>query len=84
MNQKIMNNSPQFKVYGIERRKLKKELSLLKSFVKNFWYFHQLDVDMASFYGGNVMSDERAQAIYNNKLKEIEELEKKLFIPYEK
>lgn len=77
-----VENKPQYEIYGVERRKLKKELSLLKGSVKDFWYFHQLYADMASFYGGNFMSNEQAQIIYNKKLKEIEELEKRLSVFY--
>ena len=71
--------NPQYKISGVERRKLKKELSELKSLCKSFWYYHQLDKDMSSFYGGSggfPMSDEKALEkweIANIKIKEIEE-----------
>lgn len=71
--------NPQYKINGDERRVLKKELSELKSYSKNFWYYHQLDKDMSSFYGGSgdfPMSDEKAKEkfdIANIKIKEIEE-----------
>ena len=74
----MIMNEPQFKIYGIERRKLKKELSLLKSFVKNFWHFHQLDVDMTDFYGKTdtyPMTDEKAKTMFEKSQKEIERLE---------
>lgn len=81
----IKMDLPQYKINGKERRELKKELSKLKSFVKNFWHYHQLDVDMASFYGGSSnfpMDDEIAQLKYDRANREIEELEKKLAVPY--
>ena len=46
-------NEPTYKIHGIERRQLKKELGELKRYVKNFWYYHQLDKDMTSFYSVN-------------------------------
>lgn len=42
-----MIESP-FKISGDERRKLKKELSLLKSQVKNIWFYNDID----NVYGG--------------------------------
>ena len=82
-----MNNNPQFKIFGTERRKLKKELSELKMFVKDFWYYHQMDKDMASFYGGTdtfPMSDENAKEMYDRKVEEIKEIENKLSVSYER
>ena len=79
-------NGPQFKIFGEERRKLKKELSLLKSFVRHFWHYHQLDKDMTQFYGGSEnypMSDKEAQKRYDKKLIEITNLEEILQQPYE-
>jgi len=77
-------NNPQFKIYGIERRKVKKELSELNSYVKNFWYFHQLDKDMASFYGGEerLMNDVDAQQKIDQAKNKIKELQIKLSIVY--
>lgn len=78
--------NPQFKIFGSERRKLKKELSELKSFVKNFWHFHQMEKDMSSIYGstnGFPMSDEKAKELYDIKIVEIEQLENLLNEPYE-
>jgi hypothetical protein len=79
-------NEPQFKIFGEERRKLKKELSLLKSFIRHFWHYHQLDKDMTQFYGtsGNYpMSDDVAQQRYDKKIEQIKYLESKLQEPYE-
>jgi len=78
-------NEPQFKIHGIKRREVKKELSGLKSFVKHFWYYHQLDKDMTSFYGGTdtyPMSDELAQQKLDKMNKEIKVIEDKLSVAY--
>ena len=78
-------NQPQFKIFCEERRKLKKELSLLKSFVRHFWHYHQLDKDMTQFYGGSEnypMSDDVAKQRYDQdliKIKQLEELLKKTY-----
>lgn len=80
-----MDNKPTYRIYGKERRELKKELSLLKRSVKNFWHYHQLDKDMASFYGSSdnyPMSDEDAQKIYDRNCDKIANLEYLLSIPY--
>ena len=77
--------SIQFKIHGLERRLLKKKLGELKRHVKNFWHYHQLDKDMASFYGGSdkyPMNDDKAKKIYDKTTMEIKELEEKLSIPY--
>jgi hypothetical protein len=80
-------NNPQYKINGLERRKVKKELSDLKSHVKNFWHFHQLDKDMTSFYGGASnypMNDDLAKQKFDRANEKVKELEKSLSIPYEK
>ena len=77
--------NPQFKIFGVERRKLKKELSLLKLFIKDFWHYHTLDKDMASIYGNTAnypMSDNDAQIMYKSKQEEILVLEEKLKEPF--
>ena len=79
-------NGPQFKIFGEERRKLKKELSLLKSSVRYFWHFHNEDKFMTQIYGGREdypMSDEEAQKRYDKKLIQITKLEEILQQPYE-
>ena len=76
-------NDPIYKIHGIERRQLKKELGELKRYVKNFWYYHQLDKDMASFYGGKdgfPMSDDEAQKRVDEAKKQIQELENRLSV----
>lgn len=78
-------NKPQFKINGKKRRELKKELSGLRAFVKDFWYYHQLDKDMGSFYGKTKnypMCDKKAQIMFDDSNKKIDELEHKLSIPY--
>jgi len=78
-------NEITYKIHGIERRKVKHELSGLKSFVKTFWYYHQLDKDMTSFYGGSEtypMSDELATQKFNETNEKIKLLEEKLSILY--
>ena len=79
-----MDNQPQFKIHGNDRRKLKKELSLIKSIIKDFWHDHQMDADMASFYGGSerLMSDEDAMIMFDKNNKIIKELEEQLAVPY--
>lgn len=79
-------NQPQFKIFGEERRKLKKELSQLKSSVRYFWHFHNEDKFMTQFYGSSEnypMSDNVAQQRYDQKLIKIQELEDILKEPYE-
>lgn len=78
-------NEPIYKIHGIERRQLKKELGELKLYVKNFWYYHQLDKDMTSFYGGKEgfpMSDDESQERVNKAKKQIQELENMLSVLY--
>ena len=78
-------NEPTYKIHGIERSQLKKELGELKRYVKNFWYYHQLDKDMTSFYGGQdgfPMSDDEAQKRVDKAEKQIQELENRLSVLY--
>ncbi len=69
-----MNISP-YQISGLERRKLKQELNRLKSLSKIWWYCHTIEKDMASFYGGDVMSDELSQLKYDSIQKEIDDIE---------
>lgn len=80
-----MNENPTYRIHGKERRVLKKELGELKRFIKNFWYYRQLDKDMSHFYGGSEnypMSDEDAQKVYDKNCIKIQNLEYLLSIPY--
>ena len=67
-----MNESP-FKISGQKRREKKKELSFLKSYVKNFWHYE--DIDRA--YGGG-LEDSLCQLRIAEAKKEIEQLESEL------
>lgn len=67
-----MNESP-FKISGQERREKKKELSFLKSYVRNFWHYE--DIDRA--YGGG-LEDSLCQLRIEEAQKEIEALESAL------
>jgi len=67
-----MNESP-FRISGQERREKKKELSFLKSYVKNFWHYE--DIDRA--YGGG-LEDSLCQLRIAEAKKEIEVLELEL------
>jgi len=73
-------NEPVFVISGEERRKVKKERNLFKSFVKNFWHNHQTDKDMYTAYGceHQMMKDETAELMYNDAKQKVTELEKKL------
>jgi hypothetical protein len=76
-------NNPQFKVFGQERRALKKVLSEKESLQKNFWRFHQIDKDLVGIFGGGcLMSDQRAKELFEKREKEIEELKKILSEPH--
>ncbi len=79
-----MNNQPIYKINGLERRKVKKHLSELKSFTKDFWYYHNLDKDMYSFYSdlNNMMSDVDAKLLYDSKIYEIDRIVNELEEPY--
>ena len=81
----IIMNEPTYKIHGIERRQLKKELGELKRYVRNFWHYHQLDKDMTSFYGykeGYLMSDDEAQQRVDKAKNQIEQLEERLSVLY--
>ena len=70
-----MNESP-FRISGQERREKKKELSFLKSYVKNFWHYEDID----RVYGGG-SDDIDCRQIIDRAKKEIEELESELSEP---
>ena len=78
-----MNNLPQFAIFGVERRILKKELAGLKSYIKNFWYYHTLDCDMAKIFKSSVMSNDEAKLRVAEAEAKILELESKLSVPYD-
>ncbi len=59
-----------YKISGVERRKLKKELSELKSFVKTFWYYEDID----RVYGGG-LSDDECNSLLEETGEKIKQLE---------
>lgn len=78
-------NEPQYKIFGTERRQAKRKLSQLKSYVQNFWHYHQLDKDMSSIYGGTdsyPMPDKMAQQKFDKSNEEVKTLEEQLSAPY--
>jgi hypothetical protein len=78
-------NEPIYEIHGTKRRELKKKLGELKRYVRYFWYYHQLDKDMTSFYGGKdgyPMTDESAQKRIDAAHLKIKELEERLNIPF--
>lgn len=77
-------HNPQFKIFGTERRKKKNELAQMESFLKSFWYYHQLDVDMCSILSCDqtCRSDEEAKAIFDSVSKKAKQLKELLEEPY--
>lgn len=75
-NNKLMN-PPKYEIHGNERRKMREELSLYKSFVETFWRDHQMEKDM-----GYCMSDSEAQLIYDSNINKVKEMEYLLSKPY--
>lgn len=66
-------NEPIFKISGIKRRLLKKELSLLKHSVKMFHFYNDVD----TVYGGGIDEKETEELLFE-KLNQIYDLEEKL------
>lgn len=68
----------QFLISGKERRELKKERDKLKYFIKNFWYYHQLDKDMYSLFNSdieNLIDDKIAIDLYNESINRRNKIE---------
>lgn len=61
------NQTVKYVLSGTARKKYKKELSLLRQYIRNFWYFHKLEKDMCPPCKNTLypMSDEQAQKLYN-------------------
>lgn len=81
-----MEQNYNFKIKGSQRRKLKKELSELKHFIKYFWYHHNLDEDMCSFYDRSEkhkICDEKAKVIFENTNIQIKKIEEELNTQYQ-
>jgi len=68
-----MRNESPFRISGQERREKKKELSSLKSYVKNFWHWE----DIERVYGGGLEDDECNERIAKTE-EEIRILESEL------
>jgi len=68
--------NPTYKIFGKERREVKKQLNELKSYVKNFWHVY----DCEEVYG-SVSMDKVQANIHLDEIKEqIKKLETKLSI----
>ena len=83
---KFIYNEPTYKIHGTKRRELKKELSKLKSFVKNYWRYYNLDNDMYRFYGcqnPNLPTKEQAQKQLDAASLKIVEIESRLAVLYQ-
>lgn len=72
-----MQKSP-YKISGNKRRSLKKELSLIRLVLNNFWRNSQLDADMYIFFGTKGPSKESEKAIFNRLTLEVENLKSRL------
>ena len=59
-----------YKISGSERRKLKKELSELKYFVKMFWHYEDID----RVYGGG-LSDDKCNSLLEETGEKIKKIE---------
>ncbi len=68
-----LSNPPIYRINGLERRVKKKELAELKSFVKMFWFYNDID----KVYGGG-MNDNESNIRIEKANKEIEILKNKL------
>lgn len=75
--------NPTYKIYGKERREIKKELSLLKSFVKSFWFYNDIDDGGVDIITANkIISDakekittiEQKLSIKNNRQEKLERI----------
>lgn len=66
-------NEPQFVISGKQRRELKKDLSALKTCLKMFWHWE--DIDRVNGHG---MADEDCENYLKITKKEITQLENKL------
>ena len=66
----------QFVIQGIEREELKKELHLLKEFIKMFW--NGIESDINDFTSSHTMNEEVALSRYDDVKAEIGQIERKL------
>lgn len=81
-----MNKRPTYKIHGIKRRELKKELSSLKSYVKSFWQYESLDRDMA--YDPDDLDNKKrdvwCKKHLDDKMEEIQKIEEILSIKFDR
>lgn len=73
--------SVQYLLSGIPRKKYKRELNSLKSFVRYFWHFHQLEKDMCGAPNDDAcypMPDEQAKQVYDKACEKIKQMEHQL------
>jgi hypothetical protein len=74
---------PKFKIYGDERRALKREVGLLKRSIANYWHWWQVNDDMYNCYGHkNPQSKGSAEKYYNGVVAEIDKKEEMLSVQY--
>jgi len=74
---------PQFKIHGEERRQMKKELSLLKRSLKDYWFHWGISNDLYEVYDSqNFINEKDAVILYDAKEYEIKRLEQLLKEPY--
>jgi len=74
---------PQFKIHGEERRQMKKELSLLKRSLKDYWFHWGISNDLYEVYDSqNFINEKDAVILYDAKEYEIKRLEQLLEEPY--
>lgn len=66
------------KIRGKERRKLKKELNKIKSFVENCGWYYAMQKDMVKLLGGQLISERDIKYQINKANKRIKEIEAKL------
>lgn len=80
------SNIPQFAIYGYERRQLKKEANLLKSFIKNSWRVVSVNNDLYRVYREehNVITEERQKEVLDKAQLKLDEINKRLQEPYKK
>lgn len=82
-----MYNKPTYKIHGETRKKLKKELSETKAFLKNFWRSHNEEKFAYEYHGCaseyTQKQDEDAKRVYNREKARAECLEQLLSEPYE-
>ena len=67
-----LHRSP-YLICGAERREMKKKFNALKSFIKNFYYYNDVD----NVYGGGISKEEEKEVIRKATI-DLEEMDKLL------